>query len=405
MMFNYVNHVLIACMLLAGRVIAEPLTLSEAIEKGCGNNASLRACSLRIGAAKIRIDQAGTYANPEFSAGIEGLKADEVELTVSHTIESGKKRSLRMAAVAAEVDPLAMDYALRRNEIAAEIKRKFCMILSLESKEAAIDSLITSASTIHEATRKRFEAGAAMRLDVLRAGMALIRLDNELKAVQREKQRHLLGLKVVTGDTSDALPGVKGRLNHAVAQPGLPECVDALKEHPSQKKYRSQLSLGKAQLQRVQTEWLPDISLTAGYLRDNERGENKPVLGAGVVLPLFNRNRSETAAVKEDLLVVESSARHELLLRKSEIERTLLEISGCDESIGTLQNKTLPLSVEVYQELVRIFQNGGCSFIEVTEAQTGLMQYQMELIELQLERLLYFVTLEEMTGISFSVIK
>jgi hypothetical protein len=52
-----------------------------------------------------------------------------------------------------------------------------------------------------------------------------------------------------------------------------------------------------------------------------------------------------------------------------------------------------------------MYQEGRVSFIEVIESQTEVLEFKKELIELELERALFFVDLGELCGYNFSIIK
>lgn len=398
------------CLLLTGVILTvtageQALTLRTAIAKGCENNSALLALEYKIKGAQKRVRQAGAWLNPEIAADVEGIRADEVEVTVTHTIESGKKRNARIQAMAAEAEPLKTEYEALRIELSAAITGTFCELLLLREKKVVIDSLIISATRILDAIQRQYTAGAAMRVDILRAEMAIAGLRNKKSACNRLESKAYLTLKEQLGDTSAHPLQVTGTMRHDVQPPSLEFCVGKLHEHPAQKMFARELSLREAKLQMVQTGWFPDVSVTAGYLRDNARAENKPVVGAGVTVPLFNRNRPEIAAIKEEQRSVEAAASQALMKRKATAERLLLEIGGCDEKLETLRKQLIPSGQSVYDELVSMYDNGRVSFIEVTEAQAELLRYKTDLVDLQLERMLYFVELEQLCGVTFSIIQ
>jgi len=386
-------------------VNAETLDFEQIKLKALNNNPGLSAGNSAIKAAEANIQQAGTIPNPELEISSEDFGDNEFEVVLTQPLEIGGKRKSRiqLAGKALRVAELENDAA--RLGLEAKIIRRCVPILGLQKKIAVFDSLASVMEESLAGIKHRISAGAAMEADVLRTEMELDELFMEKADLNRQLTRQKKKLTALWGNIDDADIQLACTLNTSLSLPLQPEIQKKIHEHPEMKLLKLSREIAAAEIQQMKAEAFPQLSISGGYLRNNEDHENAVIAGLSISLPLFNRNKGAILSKGHEMTAAETKFKAFFVERTTEAGTILSKIKNALEVLFVLTEKLQPKAKSVYAVLERYYKHGNISILEVFESRRNLLEINLRSIDLITEKALLAADLMELTGIQIQVIK
>jgi len=334
--------------------------------------------------------QAGLYPNPTVSATFDELGdvqgpggINTVPLVSQEIVTAGKLKLSRNAA-GREVDQATLNLIAQRFLLFAGIRQNYFEVLTLRRRIEVLDELVKLAEQSVQNTRKLLEAKQVARLDLVQLEVDLERFRAEREATARE------------------LPGAFRRLAAVVGVHGLPDTrlagsLDAplpdyhlesaqqfvLSEHPELR--FAQVGVDRAQLllKRAQVEPIPNVTVAAGYVRQNQNRSDDWTVGVSVPIPVWNRNQGNIQAAQAQVAeAIQEVGRVENDL----IERlatTFQDFAAARERAVRYRTAILPRARETFELSLKAYQGGQFEYLRVLEAQRSLAQARQEYVRAQ----------------------
>ena len=160
----------------------------------------------------------------------------------------------------------------------------------------------------------------------------------------------------------------------------------------------AEAALAAAQVQLERSERVGDVTLQVGVKRDAEMGRRQGVIGISVPVPLFNRNQGK---LREALGRADSAE----LARQAEAGRLRMEFQLARQQVQTLHSNALllrdtvlPAARTSFEAVVKGFEYGKFSFIDVLDAQRTLLASQAQYTEAVREAWRAAARLERLLG-------
>ncbi|NVJ24653.1 TolC family protein [Myxococcus sp. AM011] len=326
---------------------------------------SPRLISTQADAAAARAQLSGAsllfQTNPDLQVAIgprfraSGNNVD-VGAGVSQQLELFGQRGARRDAAAATLSASESRLAVSQVELAAEVRQAFGRALAAEQELQLANDALVLAEQGRDAAEQRLQAGAASRIEVNTARVALGQTQRaRVRAVQRRTQalgelRLLLGIE----PTEDIAP--EGNLR---AEAAAPPILSVLLERAAAQ--RADLKAAKAELEAAQAEVrlasrgaLPRPRLGVSYSQEEDAQIVQGTLG--IDLPLFNRNQAargistaRAAQAERALAATERFVRSEVVLALERYRTALsaAEVFGGDVMAAVQEN--LKLINEAYR--------------------------------------------------------
>lgn len=383
-----------------------PLDLSAVITRVLARNPAMQAAYFRIEEAKGRVNQAGVYANPEIGVEIEDIGRASTggpsQATIGITqplILWGKRGARRdianaeLSAASAEVSSVALDLYRQTAEA-------FVGVLGAQQDLSNAEDRLRLAKEIESAVQVKLLEGAVPKSELLRAqattSLAGIDVDRAHSDVERQKY-NLISL---WGGGSEV--EIEGDLHWADSVPDSAVLVGLLDDHPILLAQRLRLNAREADLRLAKALGRPDLSMSAGYRRLHDSGDNTMLFGAAIPIPFFDRNKGgvveASARVKEAGAELES-ARQSLRRDVYYLWATLVSQT---QEMASLTEGVLPATEQALREIDESYRLGRQPYINVLDAQRSLSEIQSRLVELMVSRAHTAVQIESLTGHSLT---
>jgi len=373
------------------------LTLAQAQREALAADPSVAAARAQLSAAPALREQAAALPNPEVSALLEGRDAATrtSNYLLSQRLELGGKRAARTAHAEQGTQLAAADLAVRTAALRAAVMEAYAEALSANAAlENARQAEKVTASALDVASR-RVRAGkiSPVEENKARLAQAASRIETSRAAAQQSaagaQLAHLMGREPGTQLVlpESELPAANTALtDERFARSGLLQRAEA------------EAALAAAQVQLERSERVGDVTLQVGVKRDAEMGRRQGVIGISVPVPLFNRNQGK---LREALGRADSAE----LARQAEARRLRMEFQLAREQVQTLHSNALllrdtvlPAARTSFEAVVKGFEYGKFSFIDVLDAQRTLLASQVQYTEAVREAWRAAARLERLLG-------
>jgi outer membrane protein, heavy metal efflux system len=369
------------------RVALPAIGLDELIQIGITQNPRLAQSAFAIDTARGRALQAGLYPNPNVSVNLDelgdrtGPKGINTIPLVGQEIVTGGKLKLSRAAADKEVDQASLNLMAQRYGLMGNIRQAYFEVVTLQRRVEILRDLVKLAENSAEQTQKLLEAKQVARLDLVQLEVELERLRAEEDAAQRELPAAYRRLAAVVGVSKLPIASVIGTLDGSLPPYELERVQEiVLENHPELKSARVGIEKTRLQLRRMEVEPIPNVTVGAGYVRQNQTLSNDWVIGVSVPVPMWNRNQGNIAAARAQV----NQALQEVGLVENELVERLATASRDFYSARQLAERyrksILPKALETYELSLKAYKGGQFEYLRVLEAQRALAQARLETI-------------------------
>ncbi len=361
------------------------LSLNDLIATSLACHPRLAQAGYAIQAAQGRALQAGLYPNP--TAGVvldevgdrQGPGGTNTLPLVTQEIVTAKKLSLDRAIANRGKTRAELALTQRKYELIAEIRSAYFDVLVADRRVEIVGELVKLATQSYEQTETLLNAKRASELDLLQMRVELNRARAEQDAATKERDAAWRRLAAVSG-----VPELlTARLDGSLESP-LPEYdVDVAQEyiieaHPEVTAARVAVERAELALRRARAAAIPNVTIGAGYVRQNQNQSNDWTLQVSMPVPLWNRNQGERLAAQAEIgQAMQGVARVQLALS----ERLAIaygRFAAAKKRAERYRDSILPDSRQTYQLSLQAFQGGQFEYLRVLQAQRSLVAANLE---------------------------
>jgi len=375
---------------------SDGLILREALAMVRANNPSLQAARASIDAARGRRRQAGLYPNPEFEFESEEMPSDSFgdfdksanAFVLAQEVVTAGKRRAATALAGKEIEVSHAEYALLEREVLTEGKKAFFALLAAQELVTVSSRLLEIARRNADASQRRVDAGDVSPVDAIRARVALSRAQVEQQNARKEHENAKSELLRLMGAPEAALDRVGGaEAFYRLPEPAKEESElqAAIGSHPQFQGISLARESAELELKAARRERWPNIEFIMGVEsapgEDPGNREETFILGAGVALPIFDRNQGAIAEAAAN----RRKAEHELLAGRQELvtqfRQALRTYVSARQQAERYATEIVPGARKAFDLVNRAYRAGDISQLELLEAQQTLAESELEYVE------------------------
>lgn len=410
-------YFIIALLLLSGLLRAEePLRVSipAAIEPGGGLTLPVAmAMALSAGASLVVVThereaqaaaqlQAAARPNPTLSTLVEDTRGSTRQTTIQidQPLELGNKQVLRVEAAAAGYHAASADMDRQRAAIRAAVLGRFYEVLIAQEQVQLAQSSLALARQATRAAARRVEAGKVSPVEESKARIAdstaqitLAQMSARLAAARQQ-------LSLLWGESVPGFARVDGQKDALPYVPGLSELSAQLEHAPFLQRARLEIERREALVKVEISKRTPDLTVSVGARRNEELGLNQAILGVSLPIPLFDRNQGNL----QEAVSRTDKARAELEQARIEQQQQLSAVherfSTARQTVELLRDDVLPDIQSTYTAVMKGFEFGKFSFLEVLDTQRTLFQTKSQYLDSLLTAYQAAADIERITGAS-----
>ena len=231
------------------------------------------------------------------------------------------------------------------------------------------------------------------------------KLKLERNELLREEKTARIKFAVLGGKSKASLLNVTGKIADDTEIPLLDTIRNHLQENLSLKGVDIEEQQLQVQLKQLGAEVIPDLNISAGYLRDNEESSNSPLIGLSMSIPIFNQNKYARKQVQFKSSALQQKRKNMFQLMDAEVQDIYSRLVLIDNQINTLLSSTIPKSEKVYMMMQEYYSAGNVDYLDLSQTQTELLRLTIELYDIQAERAQKLVDLMHLSNMSIEIVK
>lgn len=369
-------------------VMSGPLTYERALGLASRYELRLRAAGLRAGAFGARIAEANRRPNPTLLASEEnfggqlGSNRREATLEIGQTLELGGDRRARQATAEAEYQLSLADSAVIGREAQGATAERFISAWALQTRVTKLrDGEAVTHLAIRAAT-ERHAAGAALRLEVLRA-------ESQAMSQAVERQRAESDLAIARGSLALSWGATEASFDSLVVPRGIFDEKDStsswpvLATHPELRRASASEALAVARVQSATAARTPDPTLSGGVRRLEEVGGTGFVVGIEMPIPLWTRGTDNLTAARRELDAAVLERRETEYLLRVKLASAVERLRSAAAAYDTLHLRVVPGRQQLVEELLQSYRSGRSSYLDLAAEQRNLVDAELALVDAQ----------------------
>jgi outer membrane protein TolC len=368
---------------------ATPLSVDEAVNEALQANPEIRSAVRRLSLAQLKTKTARSLDDPMLMVRDWGtplkkpwdLNQAQLMFMLQQSFQSKQKRDLRARLVEDDAEVAASDLESLRQEVALEV-RKACADLMRNADEMKLHH--SQVSLMKEAVAgalAEYTTGKVPQADVLRAQMALTRMNEHLIELEEERDNALAQLNALRGRSPDEPVEISGNHANPAAIPSIDELERVAIEHrPELAALRKRIAESKDRGQLTRLAMKPDFTAGLGYMLmpSGSAFRNAYMAELAMNLPMLNRDRHEGESRQADAATDVSQA--ELEARSAsvflEIREAQISVLAAQKRVKLYRDTLLPQAETAFKASGAAYQNSRGEFANLIDSQNLLLDIQ-----------------------------
>ncbi len=378
-------------------------TLSQVLAWVLERNQKIKSFSSRDSSFKSLVQQANLIPNPEIDieaenvgGSFDGTDSAEFTAAVSQLIETGGKRSARRGLAQAEAEAFGIQARIEISEIIAETKVAYKRVIFTQSRLELAEKEIALNNDVVSTVKSKLTYGGILEVELTKA---LINLKSSRLRYARVKQE-LEGAKRMLAALWGGDGSAIGTLSGTLSIPNSPSEIKPfnIEESPFFEFSKASIAIAAKNYQREKTLSIPDLTLSAGYRRLEEAGDNTFVGAVSVPLSIFNRNQGSIASAASQ----KRSARQEFSDFQTQLKARLVTLQErlttlLNES-RTLESSIIPDSKKSLRQATKAYKVGRVNYLDLLDSQKVFIQSQERAYEVLMLAIEAQVELQKIMG-------
>ncbi len=399
-------------------------SVDQLIQQSLAQNREIQAVQQRLAEARGRLRQAGNRPAPtlESNAGsgrpLGTTGEEEYSIGYFQPIETGGKRPKRLLVAEKEVELADAELAERKRQLSYEIRARYIDAVASQQKVEAIERIVAVDREAYRLVDARVQRGDAAPLD---RQLLLVEVN------RTEAQRSMIAGQAQSAEVelrrAAALPsGEPLKLSTAPVAPSAPGVTleqlrrRALEGRPDLRAARTLSAQSTAELDLVQAQGRPDVTVSAQYARRYSQfedpirvtGRGSPlllqdrdnVLTLGVSIPLQTRKRNqgnvEAAAARQS--AAQLRCRHLELTAGLEVEAAWARYEAARKTVAIFQRGVVDESNRNLAIIRQAYELGQLRLLDVLNEQRRHLETQLSAIDAEAELARSAAELERAAG-------
>jgi outer membrane protein, heavy metal efflux system len=361
------------------QTIPNVLTEDDAVRIAQGSQSVVALSAAQLDLARSDVERERRWPNPTLDYTRESAGETEQFLTLSQSFDVSGRRAMRRRAAELRVEATEQEVAGQQLDLARIVRSEFSHAANQQELVRALTEWSRRIGAAAE-TAARLQAGGEVsgydrrRLERERIG-AEARLAAERGALVAA-QRRLAGLLGVEQLHDITL--------QRTAPPDIP--ADAalaarIEQRPDVAAIANRIEAATLDSQAAQRGRVPLFELTAGM--KNTQADSGAILGAGISLPIFNRNQDELLRANAELGIL--NAQRTLLVTRARAEAGGLaaEARELRTAVHLFREQALPTSERLTATAEAAYRAGEVGILELLDAYRTALDAEVEAAELE----------------------
>jgi outer membrane protein TolC len=298
--------------------------------------------------------------------------------SLQQTFPGKEKRDLRGKVAVDDVGAASDELESLRQQVSATV-REACAILLRNADEMRLHN--QQAAVLNEALSAalaEYTTGKVSQADVLRAQMALTRLNEHLVELEEERDTARAQLNALMGRSPEEPVEIAGSYRSSVTVPSTDELERLAIEHrPELAALRKQIVKSGDQSRLARLAMKPDLTVAAGYMLMPTGSFSRSAYMAELTMNLPSLNRARHDGETKQADAATDVAQAELDARTSavflEIRQAQIAVQSAQKRVKLYRDTLLPQAEAAFKASTAAYQNNRGEFMNLIDSQNLLL--------------------------------
>jgi multidrug efflux system outer membrane protein len=379
--------------------------LTQLVERAADANTDVQTAAARLAEARAllrsadaqRLPQVGVsggaarQAGANTSNGLQPATLVTAGLNLSYEVDLFGRLSQASQAAQLDADARAALLQSTRLMVQSDVAQTYLQLRALQTEQQLVQQSLSAYRDTLRLIQRRFDAGDAAELDVVRMQSEVSATESEALALERQQATLSNALAVLVGEvaTGFVLPAAQGEVRLPVIPAGVPGTV--LARRPDVSAAQASVLAAQARVGVAQAAWFPAITLTGnGGFASPDLGDlfkwsaRSWGLGALLSLPLFDGGQREAQeeGAKARLEAAVAAQRGQVLGAFREVEDQLSSLRLLQGQASVLGQAVQSAERATHLSDVR-YRNGLVSQLELLDARRNELRNRRQALQVR----------------------
>ena len=379
------------------------------VAEAMANTPEIASSRAGIEAALRRVTPAGTLPDPTISFSYQNdgrnlslgdMEGSFIGIMASQPLPWPGKLSLARAAAESQAQELSFGASGRTERaIEARVRSAWYDLALAHALEHLIDHHFETARQIEETVRQRYAAGLSFQQDVLRAQVAVARLEEARISQSATIASSVAAIDRLTGRRQDSPVDPHAELPEPSAIPPAAAVIPAvLARSPELNASRQAIETGGIAVNLARKNFLPDFSVSAGSMYRNgfEMGPMWQV-GVSVSVPMWIDRRQQNQLEEASARLQARKADADTVAQQLELRtrERLAQLNAAQSIVALYRGKIVPLDELALESALASYTSGKAPFLTVLDALDTLYTDRTTLVQRTAEAAKWRVAIDE----------
>jgi outer membrane protein TolC len=366
------------------------VTLDEIERIALAVNPEIHVASRKVSMAEAHVPTTGKLDDPQFMVRNWQVplnkpwdyNAAQNMLMLSQSLPGPGKRALQTTIAKSDVTEAEDELQLVRLRIRVEVRKAFFDLLLAQEELRIHDQHVDIARQAIEAARIKYTVGKVPQQDVLKAQLAMTRLEEHMIRFDRDAEVARAQMNTLLGRDPATPIRVKGDFGIGAELPAgkqlellsLHSRPDLLEAQATAEKSRQEQSLANK-------AFVPDFSIAGGYMLmpTGNSPRNNYMIEGSVTLPWLNRHKHDAEIAESTVRVTEQEAEVAALRNAAfgQIEESLAEARAAQRLARVYHDSLEPQAEATLHAAVIAYENNQTDLLDLLDSQMAVIDVDL----------------------------
>jgi outer membrane protein TolC len=352
-------------------------------------NPEIRAAVRRLSVAETQVVGAGALDDPMFMYRDWGtplsrpydLNQAQNMFMLQQTLPGPGKRAARSNVAAKEVEVAKEQLEAARREVQVKVRKAFYDLLRNADELHIHDEQMELTKQALESARVKYTVGRVPQQDVLKAQIAITRLQEHLIMLEEQGEMARASLNTLMGRGPSTPLNVAGRYSTMVRVPSLAKLEQiAVENRPELRAYAAQQKVAQARANLAGKTYTPDFTLGLGYMLmpAGSMTRNNYMAELTVNIPWLNRRKHDAEIAEAKASSETTNADYEVQRSavSLEIQEALIKVRSAQRSLELYRDTLRPQAVATFRAAAAAYQHDRTDFLNLIDSQNMMLDVQ-----------------------------
>lgn len=370
--------------------ITPALTLDEIERTALAENPEIHVAARKVAMAEAHVPTTGKLDDPQFMlrnwqvplSKPWDLNAAQNMLMLSQSLPGPGKRTLQTSIAESDVTVAKDELGSVRLRVRVEVRKAFFDLLLAQEEMRIHDQHVDIARQAIEAARIKYTVGKVPQQDVLKAQLAMMRLEEHIIRFERDTEVARVRMNTLLGRDPVTPIRVQGDLGIGTGLP-MEKQLEQLSLHSRPDLLEAQTAADKSRKEQTlaRKAYVPDFSVAGGYMLmpTGSDPRNNYMFEGSVTLPWLNRHKHDAEIAESATKVTEQDAEVAALRNMAfgQIGEALAEARSAQRLARMYHDSLEPQAEATLHAAVIAYENNQTDLLDLLDSQMAVIDVNL----------------------------